>query len=259
MVKNKANNKEFQTVLDGRKITYSIKISNKAKNARLEIRPGTGLLVILPKYYGIPGVPELLAANKRWLLQKLPVIKVMRLANSSPEIKIGDKIMFLGRDFTLVNHDGCKSDTETSMDNENLLINLPFNISDNPEDMLTQWYKKQAISVIDRRVKELSVKTGVDYNKVTVRSQRTRWGSCSQKRNLSFNWKLVMLPRLVLDYVVIHELLHIREMNHSRKFWELVYQYCPDYKKHRKWLRSYNTLLRINTFNWKYLNTIDNQ
>ncbi len=75
----------------------------------------------------------------------------------------------------------------------------------------------------------------VTYGRITVRDQKTRWGSCSAKGNLNFNWRLVLAPEAVLDYVVIHELAHRREMNHSPRFWELVETVMPDYKIHRRW------------------------
>ena len=77
----------------------------------------------------------------------------------------------------------------------------------------------------------------VTYNGITVRNQKTRWGSCSSVGNLNYNWKLVLMPPGVLDYVVVHELAHRREMNHSAAFWKVVATWMPDYKKYRKWLR----------------------
>jgi predicted metal-dependent hydrolase len=79
--------------------------------------------------------------------------------------------------------------------------------------------------------------------KVRISSARTRWGSCSQKGNLSFTWRLVMAPPDVIDYVVVHELCHTREMNHSRSFWEQVEAILPDFRQRRRWLKEYGKLL----------------
>lgn len=88
-------------------------------------------------------------------------------------------------------------------------------------------------------------KMQVTYGKLTIRQQATRWGSCSAKGNLNFNWKLVLVPEDLADYVVVHELAHRREMNHSPRFWKIVEEQLPDYKERRKRLREYETEIEI--------------
>ena len=83
----------------------------------------------------------------------------------------------------------------------------------------------------------------VTFGGITVRDQKTRWGSCSARGNLNFNWRLILAPEPVLDYVVIHELAHRKEMNHSRRFWEIVEAVMPDYRNQRKWLREHGDQL----------------
>lgn len=78
---------------------------------------------------------------------------------------------------------------------------------------------------------------GVTFGRVRVKGQRSLWGSCTRRGDLNFNWRLTLAPPEVLDYVVVHELAHRREMNHSRRFWDLVELHCPDHKAHRRWLR----------------------
>ena len=96
---------------------------------------------------------------------------------------------------------------------------------------------KQASMVLPERVNCWAGRLGVTYNRISIRSQHTRWGSCSTKGNLNFNCLLVLTPPEVLDYVVIHELCHRLEMNHSARFWTLVENCCPDYRSCRRWLK----------------------
>ena len=98
--------------------------------------------------------------------------------------------------------------------------------------------KQEAQQIIPMRTREISQKIGIPYNRITIRCQRTRWGSCSSKGNLNFNSLLVLAPPEVMDYVIIHELCHRLEMNHSSAFWKHVETHCPGYRSHRNWLKS---------------------
>lgn len=100
-----------------------------------------------------------------------------------------------------------------------------------------QHLQNKACVVIPRRVAFFAEKIGVSYGKITLRQQKTRWGSCAANGNLNFNWLLILAPPEVLDYVVVHELCHRLEMNHSQAFWKEVEAVLPDYRERRKWLR----------------------
>lgn len=98
---------------------------------------------------------------------------------------------------------------------------------------------ERALELIPQRVAYFAERMQVSYGRITIREQKTRWGSCSSKGNLNFNWKLVLVPPELLDYVVVHELAHRIEMNHSQQFWAVVEQEMPDYKERRKCLKEY--------------------
>ena len=109
--------------------------------------------------------------------------------------------------------------------------------------VIEQFYRKKAEEVIHDRLQFFNEHYQFRYNRVTLRNQKTRWGSCSSRGNLNFNWRLIMAPIEVIDYVVAHELCHLKEMNHSSRYWALVEQAIPDYKKYRKWLKDNHYLL----------------
>ena len=106
-------------------------------------------------------------------------------------------------------------------------------------------YRQAAKEYIPKRVAYYAQLLDVTYATISIRDQKTRWGSCSSKGNLSFSWRLILAPPKVLDYVVVHELCHRREMNHSPRFWALVESIIPDYKTHRKWLKENGEKLTI--------------
>lgn len=106
-------------------------------------------------------------------------------------------------------------------------------------------YRQAAKEYIPKRVAYYAELLDVTYATISIRDQKTRWGSCSSKGNLSFSWRLILAPPKVLDYVVVHELCHRKEMNHSPRFWALVESIIPDYKIHRKWLKENGEKLTI--------------
>lgn len=103
----------------------------------------------------------------------------------------------------------------------------------------TEAEKREILEKIAGRVYHYEKIMNLSANRITVKNQKTRWGSCSSKKNLNFNYKLAYMPQEILDYVVVHELAHLRHMNHSREFWALVEQYLPDYRQRRNWLKEH--------------------
>ncbi len=101
----------------------------------------------------------------------------------------------------------------------------------------------RAAEVIPERASTIAKEIGVCYKKITIRNQLTRWGSCSSKGNLNFNCLLMLCPEETVDYVIIHELCHLKEMNHSSRFWALVEEYCPRRKEHIRWLKENGSAL----------------
>lgn len=106
-----------------------------------------------------------------------------------------------------------------------------------------EWMKRRSRPVLREAVSRWALALGVSPKRVGVRDQVSRWGSCSHAGSLSFNWRLIMAPQEVLEYIVIHELAHMRELNHSRRFWAIVAEHCPNYKDHESWLNEHNDAL----------------
>ena len=113
------------------------------------------------------------------------------------------------------------------------------NLTDTQRAALEKRYITAAKEYFPKRVACFAPLTGGTYTRITIRDQKTRWGSCSAKGTLSFNWRLMLAPPAVLDYVVVHELCHLTHMDHSKAFWSLVESICPDYRTHRKWLKDH--------------------
>ena len=238
----------YKATLDDQTVSYAVKRSSRAKHARLEVRVETGLTVVIPSSYNINDIPDLLRKKGRWILDKLAKYASGQPITKGKELKSGYFIPYLGRHLKVVTRYDPGTVNCVKLENNRLLVDLNSR-NGRLNLVLEWWYRQQAEKLIKERADELCPRLGVAYNRLTVRGAKTRWGSCSQKGNLNFNWKLMMAPEPVIDYVIIHELAHLKEMNHSKNFWKLVAEHCPKWRTHRKWLKSHEAELTAKPLN----------
>ena len=136
--------------------------------------------------------------------------------------------------------------TYAEIGSDAMILHLPDPGSDEAvRAAVRQTLSKRALMRIRERLSHYAPLIGVEFGRVAIRDQKSRWGSCSAKHNLNFNWKLIMAPTEVLDYVVIHELCHLIEFNHSRRFWSLVEKQMPEYEAWKKWLKAHGSELGV--------------
>jgi len=233
---------ERKTTINGQTISYIIKRSARAKHARLEVRQETGLAVVIPSSYKIKHLPALLESKGNWILNKLTKYGQAQSLFDERETKSGDTIPYLGRNLEVVKRQNRKNANSIKLEGNRLVVTIG-SASSKLNLVLEQWYRMQATKLINERADELSARLGFTYNRIIIRGQKTRWGSCSHKGTLSFNWKLIMAPEPVIDYVIIHELTHLKEMNHTKRFWELVAEHCPRWREHKIWFKDHGTEL----------------
>jgi predicted metal-dependent hydrolase len=232
--------------IQGESFAYTLKRSSVARHLRLEGWANTGLTVIVPRTYNTKDLPKLLESKKTWILSKLNQFAAKQPRAVSKQLESGDVIPYLGRSLELVMTDNIGT-PDIKLQEEHLLINLGSQ-DGQLKLVLEDWYRRQAERYLRERVGVLCLRVGVTYGRLTVRGARTRWGSCSRKGNISLNWKLMMLTEPVIDYIIIHELVHLKELNHSKKFWSIVAGYCPQWREHRKWLRDHEAGLSDGLF-----------
>jgi len=236
-------------LLGQQKIDYSVQKSQRARYARLKISPKAGLEVIIPAGAEID-IEEFIRKNSNWILKHHSRIEQAKEETPQRVYKSGELFPFLGeqRRLDIENKPRGKL-TTILLDNDAIHVRVGTDGKSNDPAFiraaLESWYRAQAKAYIGLRVAELAKQFGFEYERVTIKGQSTRWGSCSTKSNLNFNWRLMMTPPAAIDYVIIHELCHLREMNHSKKFWKLVARYCPDYKTWVKWFKLNGTNLNL--------------
>ena len=226
------------TTINHQDITHTLRRSFEARRVQLEVRQQTGLTVIVPHSYNISQVPGLLKSKERWISRNLQRFSHAHSLSTRKELRSGDTVPYLGRDLELVQQENHHGDSVALVRNKLAVRPDLFN-NGLLEPAVEQWYRVEAAELINEKATKLSSLMGISYKRLVIRGQKTRWGSCSHKKNLSFNWKLIMAPEPVVEYVIIHELIHLKEMNHSKRFWELVAQYCPGWREHKKWLKQH--------------------
>jgi predicted metal-dependent hydrolase len=152
----------------------------------------------------------------------------------------GEKFLLLGREIPLRVVD--KQKTALKFQDEFFLSKTAF---PKAQALFTKWYQARAREILTERVELYARQFGLKYEKIRISSARTRWGSCSSRGTLSFTWRLVMAPLDVVDYVVIHELAHLKVKDHSPKFWAEVERMQPDFKRRRAWLKKNGRFLTL--------------
>lgn len=229
-------------------VKYTVRESKRARRVRLKIDYNEGLEVIIPAGFYIDDMDALLRRHEPWILKHLD-----KMENMLPQRQYvsGETIPYLGQDYTLqLIPNANKSRVTCRLHQKQIQIKLAQGLNDSEHTetikaALEAWYRKKAKAYIGQRAAELAATHGFIYKKITIRNQKTRWGSCSSLGNLNFNWRLMMTPPAAIDYLIIHELCHLRELNHSKRFWNLVAALCPDYAYWRKWLKDNSALLQL--------------
>ena len=224
---------------------YSI-IKTKRKTIGIVIKAGGEVIVKAPTFLAVKEVQKCVEGKVDWILKKLP--EMQALAERIPEksYEDGEKLLYLGREYRLVRKPSLSARKGTvAMAGENIILYGNFHNPDEVKAILERWYQQKAEDWITRRVRYYEERIGVLANRVSYRSPKTRWGSCSSDRNIMINWKLIMAPEPIIDYVVCHEICHILEMNHSERFWALVAKEIPDWKVRRAWLKENGMILVV--------------
>ena len=194
------------------------------RSIKVEILPDRTVKVTAPRLLPQSVIDSFLHKRDRWIRTRL----------SRPPAKTledGHAIDYLGQTYHLKMNEGKAN--KVFFEGNYLCVEAK-----SPKKKLMQWLSQRAFEVLEDRVSIFAKQMSVQPGDLRVKSMRTRWGSCSSVGNLNFNWSLVMAPLPVLDYVVIHELAHIKHMDHSKAFWKVVAAYCPEYKVYVKWLRN---------------------
>ncbi len=230
---------------NGEDIPYTIEVSNRSRKVRIVADSTLGIRLVVPNNSNNALNFRFFESKIDWVFGEWKRIEQVQKKQSKYLLPLLEKnsIMYLGKEYQLVIDVGKKINPPVSIEDEVLVVRCV--LPELAEGILTRWFRRQARAVIAGALEVYRSKMELEYNSLTIKDQKTRWGSCSSAGNLNFSWRLVMAPKPVLDYVVVHELAHIVQMNHSSKFWDLVISIMPDYKLQLNWLKENGVGLRL--------------
>ena len=205
------------------------------KQVAITVDENCDVLVAAPKEAPKDKVFAAVKRKSSWILNKQRLVRETVINQAEREYISGEGFIYLGRTYRLK-----LQGKQVVMKNGRLLAPRS-----NTESMILDWYKEKAINKIEERVKYWSQFFPVKPFKVLLGDQKTRWGSCDKKGVLRINWKVIFAPLKILDYVVAHELAHLKHHDHGKQFWNLLESVMPDYEKRREWLRVHGGALKL--------------
>lgn len=224
---------------DGATIPYQLERRSR-RTIGLKIDQ-TGLIVHAPNRISQSQLEQMLMSKIDWIQSKLKA----QQENALPafEWRDGASLLFLGNEIVLsIEPDTVSRAVDYSPGLLRLALPNPNNTAQIAKKVV-QWYRKQALTDFSRRLEILSAKLGVPTPTLFLSNARSRWGSCNSKQEIRLNWRLLQAPPHIINYVVAHELAHLKEMNHSAKFWAMVEKIYPDYKTAEKELKVWSAKL----------------
>ena len=213
--------------------------TKRKKTASIEIKDGL-IRVLVPNSLTDKRVNSLLEERASWINKKIRLQAEMPPYRSKEYVN-GETFTYLGRNYRLklVNTDT----TTTRL--KNGYLEVPAQSEKVIQASLADWYTSHALAKLEEKTGRYAKTLNVEPSSVTVKEYKSRWGSCSTSGDITYNWRIIMAPHRIVDYVVIHELCHLVELNHSDKYWKQVESLVPDYRERRAWLKTNANTLAI--------------
>jgi len=236
-----------------RKINFEIKRGDRKKSVAIRVHPTATVTVFTPRHLDDEKIRMIIRKKARWIIEKQEQIKSNRDSNPVKEFVSGESFPYLGRHYRL-------KVTKSIPENEEKcrLVSGRFLVEvDGKSDMMSNrsavkkvllgWYLEHAEEKIKGRISRFARLIGKCPKSIKMKNQEKRWGSCSRSGIIRLNWKIIMAPISVMDYVIVHELCHLIYPHHSVQFWQKVQSIIPDYKRRREWLKRFS--LQIDNLN----------
>ena len=216
-------------------------IRSRRKSLSIQIDDQGRVIVRAPRTATDRYIEELISKKRTWIEKKQRLVAERHENREYRDFRDGDRYLYLGTYYPLSIQSNHTRGSHLQLKQGRFLLDEKEH--HRARELMIAWYRRQAKKTLTELVSRYACNTGLSYKKIRITGAQKRWGSCSSTGNLNFSYRIVMAPEDVISYVVVHELAHLCEQNHSRRFWELVEKIMPEYRKHRRWLREKGHLL----------------
>ncbi len=226
-------------------VPYRIRRSDRARRARIQVS-AEGVEVVVPRRLSIKDVEPFVEEKRPWIERTLRRMRQAEAEHPPTLLEDGGEVPFLGERLRLrVQVEPARSRPHVARRGDALHVKVADAGSGALRDALEGWYRRRARDEVADRLDAASARAKTPYTTLQIRGQRTRWASCSSTGAMSFNWRLLLAPPEILDYVIEHEVVHLEVHDHSERFWTELEQRVPDYKAREKWLKRHGQSLRL--------------
>jgi predicted metal-dependent hydrolase len=225
-------------------IDYPVRRSDRARRARINVS-ADGVEVVVPRRMALRQVVPFVEEKRPWIERTL---RRIREAEEAAAVRLADggSVPYLGRSLELrVRVEPGRVRSHVALRGEALHVAVGEGGAGAVRAALEGWYRRRARLEVEPRLDAACARAGTSYTRLSIRAQRTRWASCSSTGAMSFNWRLLLAPPEILDYVVEHEVAHLEVLDHSPRFWRLLGSRSPAYREHERWLRRNGPALRL--------------
>ena len=238
----------MQTInINNHTLSWTLRHSARRRSFQIRLLSATEIVVTAPAGASSDKAAEILHSKSTWILRQLKRLAAAAADSTNSSLAHGATLLFRGEPHSLLLLADGRKKPHVTYAPCSITVHLSELVGEPGHPLVMQslkkWYLSAAQSTLLERLTYWSGQIGVQPQRLSLRDQKTRWGSCSSRGGISLNWRLIMAPPPVIDYLVIHELCHLRHPNHSPAYWREVACWCPDFRQHRQWLRQHGALL----------------
>jgi predicted metal-dependent hydrolase len=226
-------------------LSYSVRRSERARHARVVVT-ADGVELVVPRRMALRHAEPLVREKRPWIERTLRRMRESERLLPAPRLQDGGMVPYLGRELRLrVRVHPGRRRPHVAKRGDTVTVSLGEHGADALRSVLERWYRRRARAEVEARLDAAVERADTSYRTLSIRSQRTRWASCSPGGSMSFNWRLLLAPERILQYVIEHEVAHLSILDHSPRFWRLLAERLPSYRECERWLRLHGPALRL--------------